>query len=228
MNLQDVKAAAIGRWPEILVNVAGIPDDFLSGREVPCPRCGGNTRFRFTNLQNNGSVFCSHCARGLGDGIDAVGWMLGIGSRDSIQRIGDFLGLKNGRSHLFRPSTPSARPAEPVNRIEQAIKDLEKIHSQLTAIKWDQAAVAMWCYRRNSNGLTDPDAIKSCGAFCAKYQPGKRVFTVLAVPCKDNESVVGYFLFNLRDRFLPGKKLPDGSYEQLKVKAVGIGLGVAE
>lgn len=234
MDLQDVKRAAQGRWLEILANVAGISNDFLTDREGPCPKCGGSTRFRFTNMQGNGSVFCSHCARGLGDGIDAVGWMLDIGARDSIQRVGEYLGLRNSRSQLFRNSdspnknsTPLVDRAEPVDRAQQAAKDLEKIHSQLLAIKWDQAAVAMWCYRRNQNGLTDPDSLKSCGAFCAKYKPGKREFTVLVVPCSDNEAVVGYFLFNLRDRYLPGKKLPDGKYEQLKVKAVGIGLGIA-
>ncbi len=229
MDLQDVKAAARGRWQEILTNVGGIRDDHLTDREGPCPKCGGNTRFRFTNLQNNGSIFCSHCARGLGDGFDAIGWILGLGPSESIKRVGEYLGLKNGASRIHRSlnTMVGINGSTAADRTAEAAKELERIKSQLTEVPWNEAAVAMWCYRRNSSGLTDPESLKSCGAFCAKYKPGNREYYVLVVPCLDDESVVGFFLFNLRDKFLPGKKLQDGSWEQLKAKAVGQGLGVA-
>ena len=52
LDTETIRAAAAGRWLEILERVAGIPRDLLdpsSTQEHPCPKCGGETRFRLMN-----------------------------------------------------------------------------------------------------------------------------------------------------------------------------------
>ena len=47
-----------GRWPEILSNL-NIDASVLDGQHHPCPGCGGEDRFRFDNLDGNGTFLCS-------------------------------------------------------------------------------------------------------------------------------------------------------------------------
>lgn len=241
-DIRDIKAAAFRRWPEILCNVAGIGDDYLSGRHGPCPRCGGTKRFRFSNHNENGSIICNDCGKGLGDGIDVVCWYLGIKQGEAIRKIGDYLGIgpnRNGHPKARPPgngnpiSTPKSSAQSDELRRKQAEKaksELKKIQEQITPFPggWNHQLVAWWCAKRHSGKLITPESLRALGAFVAYYQPGKKRYTVLAVPSIGSDgSPVGYFLYNLKERTLPGAKLADGSYEQLKVKAIGVGFGAS-
>src|SRR5688500_15114837 len=89
-----VKGRAIGRWREILINVAGIPAELLDSREHPCFKCGGTTRLRLLD-EEAGAIRCSHCfAEKCGDGIAAVGWARGVDFKESLRLIGDYLGIR--------------------------------------------------------------------------------------------------------------------------------------
>lgn len=55
-----------GRWRDVLLAL-GLDEKTLSGKNGPCPICGGKDRFRFTNHANAGLYYCSQC--GPGDGI---------------------------------------------------------------------------------------------------------------------------------------------------------------
>ena len=63
-DFKSVKNAANGKWPEILSN-AGIPFAQLKNHHGPCPGCGGQDRFRFDNLNGDGTFICSQ--GGLGE-----------------------------------------------------------------------------------------------------------------------------------------------------------------
>lgn len=65
----DVKEQAVGRWRSILPEL-GVSTKFLTGKHGPCPCCGGEDRFRFTDLNGNGSYYCNGC--GPGSGIDLL------------------------------------------------------------------------------------------------------------------------------------------------------------
>jgi len=39
-DMQAIKSAASGRWPEVLSTLGGIPLDILDGKHHPCPMCG--------------------------------------------------------------------------------------------------------------------------------------------------------------------------------------------
>lgn len=56
---------AIGHWKAILT-ACRIDPDALTGKQAPCPMCGGKDRFRFDDKQQRGTWFCNQC--GAGDG----------------------------------------------------------------------------------------------------------------------------------------------------------------
>ncbi len=98
MDVQQLKSAASGRWPEILPEAAGIDPNLLDGRHHPCPKCGGRDRFRFVDRES-GACLCNQCFRERnGDGIAAVQWMRGCTFPEAINRISECLGLPNSHS----------------------------------------------------------------------------------------------------------------------------------
>ena len=56
---------ARGHWREILLAL-GAEERFLTGRNGPCPVCGGKDRFRFTDWNQDGWYFCNQCGPGSG------------------------------------------------------------------------------------------------------------------------------------------------------------------
>src|SRR5437870_13872865 len=106
MNLQaeTVKAAAAGRWEEILTQLGGCNPELLDERNHPCPRCGGKDRFRLIDVEA-GALFCNQCCNSKnGDGIAALMWLKGWTFPKALEELGRFLGLtassnpSNGRS----------------------------------------------------------------------------------------------------------------------------------
>lgn len=57
------------RWPSILPQL-GIAASFLTGRQSPCPICGGRDRYRFDDKNGRGTYYCNQC--GAGDGIELL------------------------------------------------------------------------------------------------------------------------------------------------------------
>ena len=104
----DVKAAAKGRWPEILSNVAGIDAALLDGRGHPCPKCEGDDRFSLVDA-DAGAVLCRKCFfKKNGDGLAAVCWARGCDLPAAIKAVADYLWLD---------SSPNGKPkAGPVHR----------------------------------------------------------------------------------------------------------------
>jgi len=80
------KADAKGREKEILVGLTGIPHSVLDGRKQPCPKCGGDDRFRYDNEQN--FAFCNQCfSTGNGDWIAALAWLLTEPDKDDVTQL---------------------------------------------------------------------------------------------------------------------------------------------
>src|SRR3546814_8107148 len=48
----------INRWPSILPQF-GISPSYLTGKQTPCPTCGGKDRFRFDNKDGRGTYYCN-------------------------------------------------------------------------------------------------------------------------------------------------------------------------
>jgi putative DNA primase/helicase len=72
---------ANGRWRSILPAL-GVDPKFLTGRNGPCPICGGRDRWRFDNKRGDGTWICTHC--GAGQGIKLAMMFTGITDYASI------------------------------------------------------------------------------------------------------------------------------------------------
>ena len=52
-RVKDIKVRAHGHWTPLL-GALGVEDRVLSGRNQPCPLCGGTDRFQYTDKFGEG------------------------------------------------------------------------------------------------------------------------------------------------------------------------------
>jgi hypothetical protein len=93
-RVESVKVAARGRWVEILT-AAGLPAECLTGRNGPCPKCGGKDRFAaFKDVADTGGVNCRKCHHERnGDGIATVQWWRDWSFQEAVVFAAERLGL---------------------------------------------------------------------------------------------------------------------------------------
>jgi putative DNA primase/helicase len=95
LKFENVKAAARGRWPEILPAL-GITGQLIK-RSSRCPGCGGKDRFSFDDKNGDGTWICHQGGAGIaaGDGFDLlchVGLARGKGA--ALRQVAGYLGLE--------------------------------------------------------------------------------------------------------------------------------------
>ncbi|MFO3760434.1 DUF927 domain-containing protein [Providencia huaxiensis] len=109
--IRDVKLKANGQWQNILSNF---------GAEVPlnthtaCPHCGGKDRFRFDDIDGNGTFICSQC--GSGDGLDLVQRVLGGSVTEAAYEVAGIIGIDT------RSDNPPAYRSHEVKAQQDALK----------------------------------------------------------------------------------------------------------
>lgn len=84
MHHTNIKDKAVGRWRSILPAL-GIAPDYLSGKHMACPCCGGKDRFRFDDKNGTGSYYCNGC--GAGSGVDLVMKVKKINFAEAVKEI---------------------------------------------------------------------------------------------------------------------------------------------
>jgi putative DNA primase/helicase len=82
---------ARGQWRHIC-RAIGIDEKHLTGKNAPCPMCGGRDRFKFFNTGHNGTWFCRKCSPTGGRGADLVMAFTGRTFRDALPLIEQHLG----------------------------------------------------------------------------------------------------------------------------------------
>lgn len=92
--------ASRGRWRGILMHL-GVPDSFLSGKNCPCPFCGGTDRFRFLDKDGSGSWICNKCCDMPGTGMDFVMQHTGLPFRDAATRVDEI--IRNEKPTFAKP-----------------------------------------------------------------------------------------------------------------------------
>jgi putative DNA primase/helicase len=81
-----------GKWPSILMGVGvSMTEAARKGRDAPCPICGGNDRFRFSNKDGLGLWYCHGCGEG-GDGVKLVMRVKGVDFKGAAKLIEDVVG----------------------------------------------------------------------------------------------------------------------------------------
>lgn len=192
LDVEIVRQAAAGRWLEVLERVAGIPADAMDGSHHPCPKCGGDDRFRLIDA-DAGAVLCNQCfSTKNGDGFAAVAWMLDVKFPEAVKRVADHLGL----------AAAAKGPADPA-------KDLE-------FKPWSSELAKH--FLRAKPGITE-QALFDAGAQMARY---KRQYTVIAIPVigqdLDPENPVGWCLYNYNGGTLPKYNKQGEQIGTVKVK----------
>ena len=66
VTTEPLRDRAHGKWRSILPAL-GLKSEFMTGKNTPCPFCGGKDRWRFINRDGSGNWVCNHC--GTGDGL---------------------------------------------------------------------------------------------------------------------------------------------------------------
>lgn len=97
-----LKDRAEGRWREILP-AFGLDSRHLDGKHHPCPKCGGRDRWRFDDLQGQGTSICGQCGArtGMQLAMDLMGWSFAEMAIEVEKIIGT------------EPPSPNRAPAEP-------------------------------------------------------------------------------------------------------------------
>ena len=84
-----------GRWRGILA-AHGIDPRYLTGKNGPCPMCGGKDRWRFTDFNSDGYWICNQC--GHGTGTDLLLRCTGLPFKEVARRIEAVRG-RSSRGH---------------------------------------------------------------------------------------------------------------------------------
>jgi putative DNA primase/helicase len=103
-----------GRWPDLLMQLAGLTSDQLTDTHQPCPLCGGEDRYRFDDLNGTGSWYCNQCGGkdhtgGGGSGMDMLMRRTGLTYPEACKRIEQHLNIKpepptKGAEHIWHYS----------------------------------------------------------------------------------------------------------------------------
>ena len=59
---------AQGKWPGLLEALFGVDPQCLTGKNGPCPLCGGRDRYRWIRSEGGGQWICNQCTPQGGDG----------------------------------------------------------------------------------------------------------------------------------------------------------------
>lgn len=89
MTRGSTMEAARHRWSAVLLGL-GVSSKYLTGRQGPCPACGGKDRFRFDNKDGDGTWYCNSC--GPGDGLGLLKLNFGWDFREAARAVDQFLG----------------------------------------------------------------------------------------------------------------------------------------
>ncbi len=87
----EIKLRARGRWQTIYTFLAKCNSSLFDGKHHPCPKCGGTDRFRFSDMNGDGSVICNQCGRDIGDGIAGLMWLNGEDLKTTLRYLAEHL-----------------------------------------------------------------------------------------------------------------------------------------
>lgn len=180
-----VKQYASGRWAEILSALGGVPLDLLDESHHPCPKCGGEDRFRLTNRDGDGSAKCNQCfSPGSGDGLGTLEWLRACKFAEALRLVAEHLGVEPTRTASRGGKADRGERADPEEHLEP--------------VEWNQALAGLWCLRKPP---ITPAAVQAAGGRLARY---RRQYTVIDLPViGESGKIVGHAIYNVTGGTLP-------------------------
>ncbi len=199
-----IKLQARGRWLQIISALSSISPDILDSRKHPCPKCGGDNRFRaYDDFNQEGGLLCSHChqpSAKTADGFASLQWLNGWTFQESIRAVAEELGLTRASAALPKPKI-----APPINA-KPAKADRPAADSALEFQEWNEAVASIWCMKKAPIKI---EALKAFGARLARYQ--KKTVCV-ALPIWGEQLAqgepVGWIVYNVTGGTLQSKDGP--------------------
>jgi putative DNA primase/helicase len=214
VNIEQVKADVVGRWPGVYERLGINVGD---GRHGPCPMCGGKDRFRFDDKDGNGTWICNQC--GAGDGFALVGKVLSLDFVETCESIGKIVGTVEAKVNPEKETSPDK---------------LRELYINSTAIEEGDPVTA---YLRN-RGLSVFPSVLRYAPKCWEYETKREQHAMLAVfSLADGEAVTIHRTYIKEGRKLnvdaPRKVMPplkkmNGGAVRLFPPDNGEILGVAE
>lgn len=184
-DLDTIKSAAAGRWPEIIAAIGNVNPSVLDGSHHGCPKhcspdAGGHDRFRaLDDFRDTGALFCNQCFSSKnGDGIAALQWLLNEDFGKILERLAKHLGVK---------AEPGRKKIEPADFLD--------------FLPWNRTSAHLWTLKKP--GVT-VDAMEKLGARYARYH---KIYTVFAIPVwgpqLDANPPCGWILYRSDGGLLP-------------------------
>jgi len=181
-DVELVRAAASGRWVEILSVLGGVPMDLLDGHHHGCPKAcypdaGGKDRFRLIDAAA-GACFCNRCfASNNGDGFAALRWLTDQDFGSVLEMVAKHVGVK----------AEKAKKADPAKHLD--------------FLNWNATTIGMWCEKKQP---VTPEAVQRIGGRLARY---RNEYTVVAIPVWgpsfEADGPIGYALYRADGGMLP-------------------------
>lgn len=78
-------------WKSTLEAV-GVPSEILSKKNVPCPFCGGQDRYTYSNIYGRGDSYCRHC--GYHCGFDLVMHFCSVDFFHAVLKVAEIIGVQ--------------------------------------------------------------------------------------------------------------------------------------
>lgn len=111
-SIDRVRLASRGRWLAILSEIIG--PEYLTGKNSPCPGCGGSDRYQFNQRSKSGAFSCRHHPDGGGDGFALIQHVLGCEFTTAASMVSKALGLSDSEMGVVLNNIPiSPRSALP-------------------------------------------------------------------------------------------------------------------
>lgn len=152
---EDVRQSAAGHWQDILTHFC--PHLLWNVRsEGPCPKCGGETRWRLLDGGVTGASHCHVCfTEKNGDGIATLQWLLDTDFNTTVNMLGEHLNL-----------TPVTQPKPKQKR------------ASLVPVGLPLDEFGTWY----SHWMASSSSIEETGAYVGQYTQGSYDELVLAIP----------------------------------------------
>ena len=196
-DIDAVKAAAAGRWGDLLVSIGEFSPDILNGRHWPCPKCGGDDRFNaMKDVAQTGGVRCNQCFdKKNGDGLAAIQWRTGRPFGDVLQAVAEAVGVK-----------------------PKLTKKTAGTDKHLEFLEWSEMTAKLWSLKKPG---IQYEALLLAGVKLAKY---RKQYRVLVLPIWDGPpgegKPVGYAMYDTGVGGLPIFDKTGAIVEHVKIKTI--------
>ncbi|WP_323165982.1 DUF7146 domain-containing protein [Pseudomonas bubulae] len=121
-RIHALKQHAQGHWTEILAAL-GVDPKLLTRRNQPCPRCGGNDRFQYTDKFGHGNFHCRKC--GAGDGFTLLQALTGKAFHPLLVQVEQYLQRTPAEVVTVPPAASAQRMQRLVQRLWQEAQPLQ-------------------------------------------------------------------------------------------------------